>query len=168
MNPENPVINGEKRKPAVLDCNAWLYLLSAKDTRLKEKIFERGYPVIITSYGVVEILRALKRLSKDIAAGYASLEEDFWDVCNLTTIQKEFTSVISASLIGEVQRKPEFRLIAKLLGLEVKDVPYVVTAFQFDAILVTADVRSILNKRGTMKQVLGLVIMSLGEFLKEP
>ena len=75
---------------------------------------------------------------------------------------------VSASLIGEVQRKPEFRLIAKLLGLEVKDVPYVVTAFQFDAILVTADVRSILNKRGTMKQVLGLVIMSLGEFLKEP
>jgi hypothetical protein len=132
------------------------------------KIGDHGYPVIITSYGVVEVLRALKRLSKDIAGGYASLEEDFWEFCNSGTIRKEFTSIISGSLIGEIRRNPEFLLIAKLLGLEVKDVPYVVAAFQFDAILVTTDVRSILNKNGTIKQLLGLEIMSLEDFLKEP
>jgi predicted nucleic acid-binding protein len=161
-------LGAEKRKPAVLDCNVWLCLLSAKDARLQDKVVEQGYPVIITSYGVVEVLRALKRLSKDIAGGYATLEEDFWELCNSATIRREFASVISESLIGEVGRKPEFRLIAKLLGLETKDVPYVVSAFQFDAIFVTTDARSILDKRGTIKQFLGLEIIGLEEFLKEP
>lgn len=134
---------------------------------MNRKIGEDGYPIIITSYGIVEILRALKRLSKKVATGYASLEKDFWDVCNSATVQKEFTSVISDALIDEVQRNAEFRLIAKLLGLEIKDVPYVVAAFQYDAILVTKDARSILNKSTMMKQVLEIDVLGLEDFLKE-
>jgi predicted nucleic acid-binding protein len=168
LNQEKNVVGDKKPKAAVFDCNVWLYLLSAKDARLNQKIGKDGYPVVITSYGVVEILRALKRLSKNVGAGYASLEEDFWDLCNSTTVQKEFNSVISGSLIGEVHRNAEFRLIAKLLGLEVKDVPYVVAAFQFDAMLVTKDERSIISKQDIIKRLLDLDVVSLNDFLKEP
>lgn len=124
------------------------------------------YPIIITSYGIVEILRVLKRFASQWNKNYINLEQKFWEICNLESIQKEFQAPISESLLKEVKRTPEYRLIADILNLEVKDVPYIVNTYQFKAILVTSDERSLISKRQDLYKRLGIIIKSLPEFLE--
>ncbi len=115
----------------------------------------------------MEILRVLKRLALKINVNYTELEARFWDLCNAKTIRKEFEFPISESLIIEVRHSSEFRMIAKLLRMEVKDMPYLVAAFQFGAFIVTRDIKSILSRRAEIKRHLNIEIKSLEEFLEE-
>ncbi len=52
----------------------------------------------------------------------------------------------------------------KMLDLEVKDVPYLVAAFQHTAILVSNDLRSLVNKRNLIENNLGVQIRTPTEF----
>lgn len=156
----------ESRVPAILDCNVWIQLLLGKNILLQQKIMIQQYPIIITSYGIVEILRVLKRFASQWNKNYINLEQKFWEICNLESIQKEFQAPISESLLKEVKRTPEYRLIADILNLEVKDVPYIVNTYQFKAILVTSDERSLISKRQDLYKRLGIIIKSLPEFLE--
>jgi len=158
--------NTESRVSAILDCNIWIQLLLGKNNLLQQKIIIQKYPLIITSYGIVEILRVLKRFASQWKKNYFDLEEKFWDILNLESIQKEFQAPISESLLNEIKRAPEYRLIAEALNLEIKDVPYIVTAYQFKAILVTTDDRTIISKRQDLNKRLGIIIKSLNEFLE--
>ena len=114
---------------------------------------------------VVELLRVLKRLSGRLSTPYTELENQFWEICSLNYIKTDFKEPFSESLISEVRRIPEFRIIAKILDLEVKDVPYLVAAFQHTAILVSNDLRSLVDKRNLIEQNLGIMIRTPTEFL---
>jgi hypothetical protein len=114
---------------------------------------------------VVEILRVLKRLSVRLSISYTELEIHFWEICSLSCIKTDFKEPFTEALISEVRRIPEFRIIAKILDLVVKDVPYLVTAFQHSAILVSNDLRSLVNKRNLIENNLGIRILTATEFL---
>ena len=152
--------------PAILDCNVWIQVLLNNSVILQEKIIRCQYPIIITSYGVVEILRVLKRFSSRYGKQYAELERDFWDICNLDSLQKEFQAPISEKLVEEIKRAPEYRLISDALSIEIKDAPYVVAAYQFKSLLVTKDARTLISKRDELKKRLGLRILTLEEFMQ--
>jgi len=155
-----------ERTPAIIDCNVWIDLLSGNDA-LEKKIVEEGYPIIITSYGVVEVLRALGHIARKLKIPPGNLESKFWSFCILPSIDKQFKVPFTTSLIDEVKNTPEFRVIAKLLDMEVKDTPYIVAAFQHGACLVTQDKRSILVKKEEIKQKLGVRALTDVEFLSE-
>lgn len=149
----------------ILDCNVWITDFLRKTSKLREKIALNNYQVVVTSYMVVEILRVLKRVSPRLSASYSELESHFWQICSYDYIKTDFKEPFSESLISEVKRLPEFRIIAKILALELKDVPYLVAAFQHNAILVSNDLRSLINKRVPIQKSLGIIIQTTTEFL---
>ena len=149
----------------IFDCNVWITDFFKKESGLRNKITDSKYQVILTSYMVVEILRVLKRLPTRISISYTDLETRFWEICSLNYIKTDFKEPFSESLISEVRRIPEFRIIAKIMDLEVKDVPYLVAAFQHTAILVSNDLRSLVDKRNLIENHLGIKIRTTQEFL---
>jgi predicted nucleic acid-binding protein len=149
----------------IFDCNVWITDFFKKESELRNKITNNKYQVILTSYMVVEILRVLRRLSTRLSISYTDLETRFWEICSLTYIKTDFKEPFSESLISEVRRIPEFRIIAKILDLEVKDVPYLVAAFQHTAILVSNDLRSLVDKRNLIENNLRVKIRTTTEFL---
>ena len=152
-------------KSVIFDCNVWITDFLKKESELRNKITNNKYQVILTSYMVVEILRVLKRLSIRLSISYTELETRFWEICSLNYIKIDFKEPFTESLISEVRRIPEFRIIAKILDLEVKDVPYLVAAFQHTAILVSNDLRSLIDKRNLIEKNLGIKIRTTTEFL---
>lgn len=149
----------------IFDCNVWITDFFKKKSELRKKITDNEYQVILTSYMVVEILRVLKRISIRLSISYSELENCFWEICSLNYIKTDFKEPFTESLISEVRRIPEFRIIAKILDLEVKDVLYLVAAFQHTAILVSNDLRSLIDKRDLIKKALGIMIQTPTEFL---
>jgi hypothetical protein len=61
---------------------------------------------------------------------------------------------------------PEYRIISRLLDLEVKDVPYLVAAFQHKAILVSENIRSLVSKRQGIQTALNIDIKTSEELLR--
>jgi len=156
----------ERRQPLILDCNLWIELITKKECHLREKILTGNYSIIITSYMAVETLRVLKRLSSKMNISLSKLETHFWEFLFHDNITMNFKQVFTESLINEIKDLPEIKIIASLLDLERKDVPYIVAAFQYNAIFLTEDVRSLLEKRNLIKQKLNIEILSMDEFLK--
>ncbi len=137
----------ERRRPFILDCNLWIELITKKECPLREKILTGDYPLIITSYMAVETLRVLKRLSSKMNISFSKLESHFWEFLFHDNITMNFKQPVTESLIDEIKDLPEIKIIASLLNLERKDVPYIVATFQYNAKFLIEDVRSLL-KRG--------------------
>jgi len=152
-------------KSVIFDCNVWITDFLKKESELRNKITNNKYQVILTSYMVVEILRVLKRLSIRLSISYTELETHFWEICSFNYIKTDFKEPFTESLISEVRCIPEFKIIAKILDLEVKDVPYLVATFQHTAILVSNDLRSLIDKRNLIEKNLGIKIQTTTEFL---
>lgn len=153
-----------KTQSVIFDCNVWITEFFKKKSELRNKMTSNKYRVILTSYMVVEILRVLKRTSNRLSIPYTDLESRFWEICSLSYIKTDFKEPFTESLISEVRRIPEFKIIAKILDLEVKDVPYLVAAFQHTAILVSNDLRSLVEKRNVIERILGIKIRTPTEF----
>ncbi len=114
---------------------------------------------------VVEVFRVFKRLSRRISIPYTELESLFWDFCAHENISMKFEHPFADSLITETKRLPEYQIIARLLDLESKDVPYLVTAFQYKATIISDNLRSLVNRRELIKQYLDVDMRSSTEFL---
>ncbi|MHA2364238.1 MAG: hypothetical protein ACXAC7_09795 [Candidatus Hodarchaeales archaeon] len=156
----------DSRISIILDCNLWIRLITESTNKFRKKLLSGNYEIIITSYMVVEILRVLKRLSSRLKTSYNDLESLFWDFCNHSKVKMDFQQPFSDSLISEIKNVPEIKMLAKLIDLEQKDVPYIVCAFQNKAIFFTDDKRSLLDKRDYIKNQLGIEIKSIREFMK--
>ncbi len=154
-------------EPVILDCNVWIGIILGFEKRLDKRLFDDKYPVIVTSYGIAEIMRVLKRLSIVQGISFRELETRAWKLFNLPNIQQEFSTDVSESILFAVKQAPEYRVIAKLLSMEIKDVPYVVSAFQMKARILTSDKRSFLSRKDAIKQQLDIEVIGLQEFLSE-
>ncbi|MFX1512113.1 MAG: hypothetical protein ACFFCQ_05970, partial [Promethearchaeota archaeon] len=86
--------------------------------------------------------------------------------CFHENILMNFDQPFADSLIAETKRLPEYQIIARLLDLETKDIPYLVAAFQYKAILISDNLRSLVNKRDLIEEYLGVSIKSSTEFLE--
>ncbi len=137
-----------------------------KKSDLRNKLLQDEYQAILTSYMGVEILRVLKRISSRLSISFSEFESLFWNICSHKFVKLDFKQPLTEALITEIKRIPEFKIIAKLLDLEIKDIPYLVASFQNNAMLVTDDLRSIITKRQIIDKNLGLKILTTEEFLE--
>lgn len=171
---EKILINDQKdlkdrfqNKILIFDCNIWIrIILEHPNCAIEKKIKTLNASVLITSYMIIEILRVLKRISIRQTLDYSEMESYFWDFLNKAWIIKDFKRPFSDSIIIEVKKSPEFSIIAKLLEIEIKDVPYIVAAFEHDAILITNDIRSLVLKRDLIKKHLKIDVCSEQEFIE--
>jgi len=156
----------DQSQAVVLDCNVWITNFLHKESALRRKLRQDPYQVILTSYMVVEILRVLKRVSVRLSVSFSELESLFWQICSFPFIKLDFHQPLTEALVAEVKRIPEFQIIAKLLDLEIKDIPYLVTAFQHNALLISNDLRSLIAKRNIIHKYLSIKILTSSEFLE--
>ncbi len=154
-------------KELVLDCNVWIEILTDSTSKLQKILFfnESEYRIILSSYMIVEILKVVKRISGNFNLSLKELKGLFWDFTQKKNVIVNFDSQISDALVNEVKNKTEIILLAKLLDLEPKDVPYILVAYNYKADLITEDGRSLIDKRNLIKQKLDLNLLSISEFI---
>lgn len=148
----------------VFDANIWLEIVTQHNSTL-HRFFYLDHTVYLSSYMIIEILRALKRITKRIRLSYQELEEYFWSFLEHPVIHCLFDYPVSNSLINEIKNLPEIRLISKTFDLELKDVPYIITAFEKEAELVTEDIRSLIDQRATLTKKIGVFLLTKEEFI---
>lgn len=68
-------------------------------------------------------------------------------------------------VLEEVRSRPEYCALATALGIETKDVPIVVLAYQYAVPLATMDQRSLLNVKEKISHMIGIDIISVDEVL---
>ena len=154
-------------KQIVLDCNVWIEILTDPNDKLRNVLFNKDseYQIILSSYMIVEILKVLKRLASKFNISSNELERLFWDFTRKKNIQLNFDNTLSDALINEVKNRSEILVLAKVLDLEPKDVPYIIVAFNNKSIVITQDERSIINKRNFIKEKLEIEILTISEFI---
>ncbi len=147
----------------VLDACTWILALHGHDPShaLLKKCLQlpESVSIIVNSYCLVEVLSVLKKTT------HQSIERDFWGILNSPTCVLDFELPLSRDLMKTVRKKTEIVMLAKLLDLEPKDVPYIVLSFKHGAYLVTEDVRSIHSKKKQFQEALPVMIVDSSEAL---
>ena len=148
----------------VFDASTWIFALHGHDPShaLLKRCFHlpRDVQLIVNSYCVMEILNALKNTTHD-----PSVEKHFWAILNSPSCLLDFDFPLSKDLLRQIRRKAEMLMIARMLELEPKDVPYLVLSYTHDAVLVTEDFRSIISKKNRIFDLLKVRIVTSREAL---
>ena len=150
----------------IYDCNVWIEIISQYRHEIFAYFQEYNWELFLTSYNAVEILRVLKRISQRTKENFERLENLAWNLWSLPCIRIMFDKPSSDTLINEIRTLPEYAIIAKAFDLEPKDVPYVVAAFQYNATLVTMDLRSLVAQAQLLQQRLGVEVISWNAFIR--
>lgn len=154
-------------KKVVLDTCVWVngFLNSDPYSReILEAIVDNRIEIIISSYGVAECMNTLRRLAKELRMPPVSIERDIWAIWNQKNVIKQFEEDIANSLVKEVRKQTEILLIAKLLNLEPKDVPFIILSYSNKVPLVTCDKRSIWDFKDEIYKKLGVHVFLSSEF----
>ena len=72
----------------ILDCNIWIKGLLGIDpfcTKILDQLLSGKMHVIISSYGVAEVIAVLRRLRNDPESPQVDLEKYFWSILYLPT-----------------------------------------------------------------------------------
>ncbi|HMF30141.1 MAG TPA: hypothetical protein VKK79_01905 [Candidatus Lokiarchaeia archaeon] len=160
------MVETEGTQKFIFDCNVWIHLILQGQSSFFQQLELNNYQIILTSYNAVEILRVLKRISKRTNVPFERLENLAWNSWKFPCIHPIFDKPMSDAIINEVRILPEYAIIAKAFDLEQKDVPYVIAVFQYDAVLVTKDQRSLVSRAEILQEKLGIRIITWDSFLE--
>jgi len=159
--------NSSPSEIIILDASIWIKGLFGIHDNAKQIINDclaGKLNIIVNSYIVAEITRAIKRIALKSGLNPLELERSFWAIINSDNVLKDFNKPISEDLVEFLKNSNEILLIAKAFNLEPKDVPYIVLAFKFKALIITEDIRSLYVNKDEIKRKLGIIICSLSEF----
>lgn len=89
-----------------------------------------------------------------------------WSIFRETFLETTFTSLdFEQVILADIRSRPEYCALAKALGIEPKDAPIIVPAYQYAAPLVTMDERSLLRIRDKIKQLVNVEMLTVDELL---
>lgn len=149
-------------KQVILDTCIWingLLRVNQYAERIIKAIINQKIVVIVSSYGVAEVINVFRRLAREVNVPAIVLERDIWAIWNQPNVIKDFSDDIGKALLYEVRRQKEIELLTKILKIEPKDVPFIVLAYNHKAPLITADERSLWVKREKIKKMTGVNIL---------
>ncbi len=147
---------------AILDTCVWVNGFLQVDPRaakLIKAIVNQKLEIVISSYSVAEVFTVFRRLSRELKVSVTVLERDIWAIWNQPNVIKEFSTDITKALLFEVRGQKEIELLAKILELEPKDVPFIVLAYKHKIPLITMDERSLWTKRQEIEKKTGVTII---------
>ena len=148
-------------KRVILDTCVWVNGLLQVDphaARIIKAIVNQKLEAVISSYGVAEVFTVFRRLAQELKVPVTVLERDIWAIWNQPNVIKEFSTDITKALLSEVRGQKEIELLAKVLELEPKDVPFIVLAYKHKKPLITMDERSLWTKRQINEKKTGVRI----------
>jgi len=147
---------------AILDTCVWVNGFLQVDPRaakLIKAIVNQKLEIVISSYSVAEVFTVFRRLSRELKVSVTVLERDIWAIWNQPNVIKEFSTDITKALLFEVRGHKEIELLAKILELEPKDVPFIVLAYKHKIPLIKMDERFLWTKRQEIEKKTGVTII---------
>lgn len=150
----------------ILDANVWIKGLLNVDPSCAEIInaVRTGkLEPVISSYAAAEVVAVLRRIGQKFERAPEALERDWWAIINLTNVAKDFEEDITSSLLREIRLSSEICLLADILKIEAKDVPYIVLARKYNAPLITDDKRSLIDVRERIQELANVSVRSAAE-----
>ncbi|QLC49694.1 hypothetical protein HWN40_05225 [Methanolobus zinderi] len=94
------------------------------------------------------------------------LQTAIWSIFREPFVKTTFTPIdFEMMVLEEVRNRPEYCALATALGIEPKDAPIVVLAYQYASPLATVDERSLLSIKEKVNQLIGIEIISADEAL---
>ncbi len=154
--------------PVVLDSCVWINgILGVNEhcSLIIDKIVSKSLSVFVSSYSIVEVISVLRRISSDYSISSTDLERSFWKIINLENIIKEFSLDITQLLLAEIRNQTEITMLAKILELESKAIPFILLSYKNNVPLITEDYRSLWKKRNKVRDLVGVEILLSKEFI---
>jgi len=153
----------------VCDASAWLQAVFGFEesaTKVISCVINGRIIAIANSYCVLEVLRGAKRIAGRFRLPPGTAETRIWNIFTKGSVQLVFDQPLDESIIRQARKKAEYQILSQTLGLEPKDIPYVVLAFDKRAPLVTTDIRSLYSRRSKIERITGIRIMNPKQFLE--
>ncbi len=147
----------------VLDTSVWLAGMFAADNdarRVVRLVVKGDIQCVMNAYGLLELARASRRVAASHQTRWREVERRVWSLVNNAQVTFEFDRPLEDQIVRDARKSPEYRLIGHSLGLETKDVPFVVLAFDHQALLITLDQRSLLARREEVHTAVSVEILS--------
>jgi hypothetical protein len=121
---------------------------------------------LANSYCVLEILRGAKRSAKMFQISSNVIESLIWNILTGKGVELTFDRPLEEAILHQVRKQAEYRALGQALGIEAKDVPYLVLAFDKRVPLITVDIRSLYDFRKEIREKLGILVTSPKEFVE--
>jgi len=153
----------------VIDSCVWIHAFLRTDRKcidILEKIFHGDITPIISAYLAKEISDNVifegHKSRKDINL----LQTAIWSLLREPYVKTTFTPLdFDKIVLREVKGRAENIALAKALRIEPKDAPIVALAHHYAVPLVTMDVKSLLNVKERIYELINVDIITVDEFL---
>ena len=153
----------------VIDSCVWIHAFlrtDAKCTYILEKIFNGNVKPIISAYLAKEISDNVifegHKSGKDINL----LQTAIWSLFREPYVKTTFTPLdFDKTVLREVKGRAENIALAKALRIEPKDAPIVALAHHYAIPLVTMDVKSLLNVKERVYELINVDIITVDDLL---
>ena len=131
-----------------------------------DKVLSGDIKPIISAYLAKEIVDNLVSEGYKCGKDISLLQTAFWSLFREPYVKTTFTpSNFYDIVLREVKGRDETIALAKALRIEPKDAPVVALAHYHAVPLVTMDVKSLLNVKDRIYELIGVEIISVDEFL---
>jgi predicted nucleic acid-binding protein len=153
----------------VLDSCVWIHAFLETDEQcvsLIKKVLSGDLKPVVSPYIAVEVTNNLLRESHRRKYNPDQLQTAMWSVFREPFVRTTFTPLdLERTVLEEVRSRPEYCALATALGIEPKDAPVIVLAYEYVAPLVTMDKRSLLSVKEKIGQLIGIELIGVDEAL---
>ncbi|MFQ6121243.1 MAG: hypothetical protein ACE5KE_15310 [Methanosarcinales archaeon] len=154
----------------ILDSCVWIHAFLDTDEKcvsVLKKVLKGELKPIVSAYIAKEVLDNVIDEGRKCGKNVDLLQTAIWSIFREPFTKTIFTPIdFDKIVLKEVRSRPEYKALAKALGIESKDAPIVTLAYQYAVPLVTVDVKSLLNVRKKVHELIGVDIISVEEFLE--
>jgi predicted nucleic acid-binding protein len=153
----------------VLDSCIWIHAFLKTDDKcvtVLKKVIKGDLKPVVSPYIAREVINNILPEGKRKGYDIDKLQTAIWSIFREPFVKTTFTPLdFQAMVLEEVRSRPEYCALATALGIEPKDAPIVVLAYQYAIPLATMDLRSLLNVREKVTRFIGVDIISTDEVL---
>ena len=153
----------------VLDSCIWIHAFLKTDDKcvsVLKKVIKGDLKPVVSPYIAREVINNILSEGKRNGYDIDKLQTAIWSVFREPFVKTTFTSLdYQIMVLEEVRSRPEYCALATALGIEPKDAPIVVLAYQYAVPLATMDVRSLLDIKEKVNQLIKVDVISVDELL---
>jgi len=153
----------------ILDSCVWIHAFLQTDEKcvyILKKILGGKIKPVVSAYIAKEIVDNVIFEGRKSGEDVNLLQTAIWSLFREPYVKTTFTPLdFDKIVLSEVKGRAENIALAKALRIEPKDAPIVALAHYYAVPLVTTDVKSLLNIKEHIYELIGLDIITVDEFL---
>lgn len=153
----------------VLDSCIWIHAFLNTDEKcnsISKSVLAGKLKPVVSSYIAKEVVDNIIYECKKNGYDHDRFQTAIWSIFREPFVKPTFTSLdYEQVVLTDIRNRPEYCALAQALGIESKDAPIIVLAYQYAVPLVTVDERSLLKIRDKIKQLINVEILTVEELL---